>query len=119
MVRALMTKRTDEERAADRAAEQATWAARFGWLGGGAAGVLLGFVLTWWIETRLLHGRVRDATATATTASGLIVPALFLVGALAGQGFGSRGGPARLRFLGSAAGLLLAVLAWAFLVVTR
>lgn len=102
-----------------KAAEQATWAARFGWICGGAAGVLLGFVLTWWIETRVLHGRVRDATATATTASGLIVPALFFVGALAGHGFGGRGGARRLKLLGSASGLLLAVLAWSLLVVTR
>ncbi len=101
------------------AERQATWAARFGWLGGGALGVLLGFVLTWWIETRLLHGRFRNPTSMATTASAVIVPALFLVGALAGHAFGERGGPRRYKLLGSAAGLLLAVLAWALLVITR
>jgi hypothetical protein len=102
-----------------RALAQATWAGRFGWLTGGALGVLLGFVLTWVVETRLLHGRVRDATGAATQASGVIVPALFLAGALAGHAFGERGGPRRLKLLGGAAGLLLSVLAWAFLVVTR
>ena len=82
-------------------------------------GVLLGFVLTWWVETRWLHGRVGNPTATATTASGVVVPALFLVGALAGYAFGERGGKRRLKLLGTAAGLLVAVLAWALLVVTR
>lgn len=101
------------------AQSQATWAARFGWLGGGALGVLVGFVLTWWIETRWLHGRVGNATATATTVSGVLVPALFLVGALAGFSFGERGGTRRLKILGTAAGLLVAVLAWALLVITR
>ena len=75
---------TPDDAPSPLAQSQATWAARFGWLGGGALGVLLGFVLTWWIETRWLHGRVGNPTATATTASGVLVPALFLVGALAG-----------------------------------
>lgn len=110
---------TPTEKATARDAEQATWAARFGWLAGGAAGVLLGFVLTWGIETRVLAGRVRDATAVATRVSGVAVPALFLVGALAGHAFGAQGGPRRLKLLGTAAGILLPVLAWAFLVVTR
>ena len=118
MVRRLMDPSPDDA-PSPLAQSQATWAARFGWLGGGALGVLLGFVLTWWIETRWLHGRVGNPTATATTASGVLVPALFLVGALAGYAFGERGGKRRLKLLGTAAGLLVAVLAWALLVITR
>lgn len=110
---------TPPEKDDARAVQQATWAARFGWLAGGAAGVLLGFVLTWGIETRVLAGRVRDATAVATRVSAVAVPALFLVGALAGQAFGERGGARRVKLLGSAAGILLSLLGWAFLVVTR
>ena len=111
--------KTQPETEESRALHQATWAARFGWLAGGAAGVLLGFVLTWGIETRVLAGRVRDATAVATRVSGVLVPALFLAGALAGHAFGAQGGARRLKLLGYAAGLLISVLAWAFLVVTR
>lgn len=102
-----------------RALSQATWAARFGWLAGGAAGVFLGFVVTWLVEVRVLAGRVRDATGLATKVSSVVVPALFLAGALAGEAFGSRGGKTRLKFLGYAAGVLLSALAWALLVVTR
>jgi len=49
----------------------------------------------------------------------VLVPALFLAGALAGYAFGERGGPRRVKLLGSAAGLLVAVLGWALLVITR
>lgn len=99
--------------------ERQTWAARFGWIAGGSAGLALGFVLTWLIETRLLAGRGRAGVEIAVGLSRYLVPACFVVGALLGQVFGLRGGPTRYRLLGAAAGLGVAVLAWALLVATR
>lgn len=102
-----------------RALAQTTWAARFGWLAGGTAGIFAGFVATWLLEVRVLQGRVREAAALAAKISGAVVPLCFLAGALAGFAFGARGGTTRLKLLGYAAGMLLAALAWALLVVTR
>jgi hypothetical protein len=99
--------------------ERQTWAARFGWIAGGAVGVALGFALTWLVETRVLGGRGRAGVEIAVGVSRYLVPACFVVGALLGQAFGLRGGPTRYRLLGAAAGLGVAVLAWALLVFTR
>jgi len=98
---------------------QATWAGRFGWLAGGIAGVVLGFVLTAWVETRLLTGRVAEPARVAARLSSVVVPGVFVVGALLGEAFGRRGGPRRYRLLGAAAGTFLAVAAWLALAVSR
>jgi hypothetical protein len=99
--------------------ERQTWAARFGWIAGGLVGLVAGFALTWLVETRALESRGRAGVELAATISGALVPGCFLLGALLGHAFGLRGGPTRYRLLGGAAGLGLAVLAWALLVVTR
>ena len=103
----------------DATLEQQTWSARFGWIAGGIAGVAAGFVGTWLTETRLLPQHGRAAVAVASRISGVLVPACFVVGALAGHAFGLRGGPRRYRMLGAAAGLALAVLGWGLIVATR
>lgn len=99
--------------------ERQTWAARFGWIAGGSAGLLGGFVLTWLVETRVLAGRGRAGIELAAKLSGVVVPVCFVIGALLGHAYGARGGALRYRLLGSAAGLGLAVVAWALLVATR
>jgi hypothetical protein len=106
-------------RSDDTEIDHQTWAARFGWIAGGTLGLVAGFVLTWLVETRALAGRGRAGVELAAKLSGLVVPACFVVGALLGHAFGLRGGPGRYRVLGGAAGLGLAVLAWALLVATR
>ncbi len=103
----------------DRALDRATWAARFGWLLGGIIGTVAGFTATWLLETRVLRGRVADPAGAATRASSVLVGALFLAGALAGHGFGARGGASRYRLLASSAGVAVAVTLWALLVLTR
>lgn len=103
----------------DREIERLTWAARFGWIAGGSVGVVLGFALAWTVETQLLASRGREGVAIASRLSGVTVPACFAVGALLGHAYGARGGAARYRLLGGAAGIGLAVLAWALLVATR
>jgi hypothetical protein len=99
--------------------ERQTWAARFGWITGGTVGLVSGFALTWLTETTLLASRGRAGVELAARISGFAVPVCFIAGALLGHGFGLRGGAKRYRYLGAAAGLGLAVLAWALLVVTR
>ncbi|MDB4930058.1 MAG: hypothetical protein JWM10_2542 [Myxococcaceae bacterium] len=99
--------------------ERQTWAARFGWITGGSVGLVAGFALTWLVETLALSGRGRAGIELAAKISGIAVPACFVAGALLGHAFGLRGGPQRYRLLGAAAGLGVAVLAWALLVVTR
>lgn len=99
--------------------DRARWAARFGWMAGGIIGLFLGFALTYLIETKLLVGRVESAPKTAAHMSSVIVSAMFLTGALSGEAFGAHGGKTRYQLLGSAAGISLAVLAWAWLVVAR
>lgn len=103
----------------DTAIERQTWAARFGWIAGGTLGLVAGFALTWAVETRALAGRGRAGVELAAKLSGVVVPLCFVVGALVGHAYGLRGGATRYRFLGTAAGLGLAVLAWALLVATR
>lgn len=98
---------------------QTPWGARFGWLLGGLAGTVAGFVATWLFETKVLAGKVADPAAVAARASSVIVAALFLAGALAGHGFGSGGGPRRARMLASSAGVAVAITLWALLVVSR
>lgn len=99
--------------------ERQTWAGRFGWIAGGSLGLLGGFALTWAVETRWLAGRGRAGIELAAKLSGVVVPVCFVVGALLGHAYGAKGGALRFRLLGSAAGLGLAVLAWALLVATR
>lgn len=99
--------------------ERQTWAARFGWITGGTVGLVAGFALTWLVETRALAGRGRAGIELAARLSGVVVPVCFVVGALLGHAFGLRGGAHRYRYLGAAAGLGLAVLAWALLVAIR
>ena len=103
----------------DTALERQTWAARFGWITGGSVGLVAGFAITWAIETRALAGRGRAGVEVAAKLSGVVVPVCFIVGALLGHAYGLRGGEHRYRYLGAAAGLGLAVLAWALLVATR
>ena len=100
-------------------AGRAAWAARFGWLLGGLGGTVAGFVSTWVLETKLLPGRVADPAAAAMRASSVLVGAMFFAGALAGHGFGARGGASRYRLLASAAGVAVAVALWAVLVLAR
>ncbi|MBL8604422.1 MAG: hypothetical protein JNK72_21025 [Myxococcales bacterium] len=100
-------------------AHQRTWAARFGWIAGGTVGMVGGFFVTWGLERGLLSGRVTDPTAAAARASSVLVPLLFLAGALGGHALGHEGGRARYRLLGAAAGVALAGAAWIFLVVAR
>ncbi len=103
----------------DATLEQQTWSGRFGWIAGGILGLVLGFVATWVAETHLLPQHGRAAVDAATKLSSVLVPGCFFAGALGGHAFGLRGGPKRYRTLGGAAGLAIAVLAWALLVVTR
>ncbi len=105
--------------AEDTQLERQTWAARFGWIAGGTVGLLGGFALTWLVETRMLAGRGRAGIELAAKLSGVVVPVCFVVGALLGHAYGAKGGATRFKLLGSAAGLGLAVLAWALLVATR
>lgn len=97
----------------------ALWAARFGWLAGAVVGLFVGFLLTYVIEVKLLAGRVESPAKTAANLSGVVVGACFLVGALSGEAFGAKGGARRYRLLGSAAGIGVAAVAWALLVVWR
>lgn len=99
--------------------ERQTWAARFGWITGGTVGIVAGFGLTWLFETRALAGRGRAEVELAARFSMGAVPVCFLAGALLGHAYGLRGGAGRYRYLGAAAGLGLAVLAWALLVAIR
>jgi uncharacterized membrane protein len=95
------------------------WGARLGWLFGGATGLCLGFLVTWALEVYVLQGRVGDPKSTAASASSLCVGGGFLVGALAGHGFGKTGGKRRRKFLAAAVGVMLALGLWAALVVAR
>lgn len=104
---------------AEAPVDRETWAARFGWITGAVLGTLAGFALTFVLELWVLKGRVADATGLATRLSSGIVPALFIAGALGGHALGARGGAARYRLLGAAAGISLAAAAWVFLVLTR
>lgn len=99
--------------------DRAAWAARFGWLVGALAGLLAGFALTYLLEVYVLAGRVADPKNVAARASSVLVGGAVLAGAVMGHAFGSRGGRERYRLLGAAAGVLLAVVAWAALVVWR
>lgn len=99
--------------------DREAWSGRFGWIIGGALGLVAGFFVTWAVEMHALKGRVVDPTATATRLSSVLVPACFIAGALAGHALGLRGGPGRYRLLGGAAGVTLAALAWAALVISR
>lgn len=103
----------------DPVLERQTWAARFGWITGGSVGLVAGFALTWLVETRALSDRGRAGIELAAKLSGVAVPVCFVVGALLGHAYGLRGGALRYRLLGTAAGLGLAVLAWALLVAIR
>jgi hypothetical protein len=101
--------------------DHAAWAARFGWLVGGALGLCLGFAATYALEVWVFRARLgtHAATAAASRSASVVVPALFVAGALGGHAFGARGGAARYRALGIAAGISLAALGWALLVLTR
>ena len=99
--------------------ERQTWAARFGWITGGLVGLVTGFALTWLVETRALAGRGRAGVELAARVAGFVVPVCFIAGALLGHAYGLGGGAQRYRLLGAAAGLGVAVLAWALLVVAR
>jgi len=99
--------------------DTARWGARFGWLAGGLSGILLGFLATYALEHFVLRHWSADPSARAASAASLVVPALFLAGALGGHAFGARGGSARYKLLGSAVGVLVSVLAWALLVLGR
>lgn len=103
----------------DDDATQTTWSARFGWITGAVLGTLLGFLATWGLEVRVLAGRVADAPVAAARASAVVVPALFLAGALSGHALGARGGGRRLRLLGASAGISIAAGLWVLLVVLR
>lgn len=99
--------------------DHAAWGARFGWLAGGILGLILGFALTYVLEIGVLRPRVRDATAAASKAAAVLVPAFFVAFALGGYAFGSRGGRTRYKILGTAAGIGIAALGWALLVLAR
>ena len=43
--------------------DRAAWAARFGWLVGGAVGLVAGFLAAYALEVWVLRARVGDATA--------------------------------------------------------
>jgi hypothetical protein len=81
--------------------------------------VLLGFGLTYFLELRVLPGRVAEPARTAAGLSGWLVPGLFLAGALGGHGLGMKGGRIRSRLLGGAVGVLAAVSLWVLLVAVR
>ena len=95
------------------------WGARLGWLVGGGAGVVVGFLLTWALEVFVLRGHVADPNATAAGASSVLVGGGTLAGALAGYAFGGAGGPRRARLLASAVGVMVALGLWTALVVAR
>ncbi len=98
--------------------ETASWGARFGWLAGGLAGLLAGFGATYAIERLVLRG-THDPIGIASKVSAVVVPGLFLVGALSGHAFGGTGSTTRYKWLGVASGVLIAVTAWAALVLMR
>jgi hypothetical protein len=101
------------------ATDHAAWGARFGWIVGGALGLVLGFVASYFLEVRVLRARVADPTGTASNAAAVLVPLFFIAGALSGHAFGGKGGATRYKALGVSAGLVLAALGWALLVLTR
>lgn len=108
-----------DERSESPPTEAAAWGGRFGWLAGGIVGFLSGFAVTFAIERTVLRRITTDAIGAAGKLSSVIVPALFMVGALSGHAFGQRGGATRYKWLGVAAGVLLSVTAWAVVVVLR
>ena len=95
------------------------WGARMGWLVGGGAGLIAGFLATWALEVFVLRGHVADPGAAAARASSALVGGGFLAGALAGHGFGGAGGARRKKLLASAVGVMAALALWASLVVAR
>lgn len=101
------------------AAAPEPWGARLGWLVGGAAGMVAGFLVTWALEAFVLRGRVADPNAAAASASSALVGGGFLAGALAGHAFGAEGGTRRRKLLASAVGVMIAFGLWAALVVSR
>jgi hypothetical protein len=99
--------------------ERAAWGARFGWFVGGALGLLAGFLATYALEVWVLASRSQDPTRAASRTASVIVPAFFIAGALAGHTLGGRGGGARYKYLGAAAGVCIAALGWSLLALTR
>lgn len=99
--------------------DPAAWGARFGWVVGGSTGLVTGFALTYFLEVWFLRPRFPDATSVASRAASVVVPTLFVVGALVGHTFGARTGTWGYRALGISAGIALALLGWALLVLTR
>lgn len=94
-----------------REVDHAAWGARFGWIVGGLLGLIAGFACTYGLEL-LLARRVTDATAAASRASALLVPALFAAGALTGHAFGTRSDARRYRLLAMSASVLALVTLW-------
>lgn len=108
-----------EQPSATPEADRVAWSARFGWIVGGAIGLVLGFVATYLLELYVLRARSADPTGAASRAAAVVVPALFAAGALGGHSFGARSGGSRYKALGVAAGVCLAALGWSLLVLTR
>lgn len=100
--------------------DRATWGARFGWLAGAVVGLFAGFALTFALESWVLRPRFgARASELGGRLSSVLVAGFFLLGALAGHGFGLRAGPARYRALGLSAGLSVVTLVVAWLVLAR
>ena len=91
--------------------DHAAWGARFGWVLGALVGLVAGFGGTYLLEVSALRG-AGDPTQAASRASALLVPALFVTGALTGHAFGARGGAARYRMLAMGASVAALVTLW-------
>ncbi len=109
---------TDPSSPESPAVDHQAWGARFGWIVGAVLGLAAGFGLAYLVETVALRGRT-GATELAAKAAGGLFPACFLVGALSGHAFGARGGAARYKSLGVAAGVALLALVWVLLSIAR
>lgn len=98
--------------------DHAAWGARFGWILGALVGLVAGFAATYALELWVLRS-AGDPTRAASRASSVLVPALFVAGALAGHAFGAKGGAARYRLLAMGASVAALVTAWLGVVFLR
>lgn len=104
--------------APDAPIDRAAWGARFGWIVGAIAGLGLGFLGTYAIETVALKGRP-DARALAARSASAVFAACFLLGALGGHYLGARRGDRWYKPLGVAAGILSLAVVWVLLSIAR
>jgi len=98
--------------------DRTAWGARFGWIIGAIAGLGVGFIGTYLVETVLLRGKP-DAIERAARVASPVFSACFLLGALGGHYLGARRGDRWYKPLGVAAGILLLTFVWVLLSIAR